>query len=162
MSVDEYKQLENNIVSDGCRDALVTWKGVLLDGHNRLEICTKHGITYQTVEKDFIDRTDAIMWIIQNQFGRRNLQLFQRSELALKMKDIIAEKAKAKEAERKTTFLKSEKSNITPIHTNEELAKLAGVSRDTINKTEQIIKKGTEEQKIRARTGGKGNTVNAI
>jgi chaperonin cofactor prefoldin len=137
----------------------------LLDGHNRLEICTKHGIAYQTVEKEFSDRADAVMWIIKNQFGRRNLQLFQRSELALKMKSVIAEKAKVNmqlsEGRGKKGLQNSDNLN-SPVHTNEELAKLAGVSRDTINKSEQIIKKGTEEQKNRARTGGKGNTVNAI
>ncbi len=57
----------------------------------------------------------------------------QRDELILKLKPVIAEKAKEKEQERKTTFQKSEKSNMTPINTTKELAKLAGVSHDTIH-----------------------------
>lgn len=44
----------------------------------------------------------------------------------------------------------------------DELAKIAGVSHDTIEKVECIKKKGTEEQIQRARSGGKGNSVNAI
>lgn len=48
------------------------------------------------------------------------------------------------------------------MRTDEELSKLAGVSRDTIRKAEKIIVEGNDEQKERARTGGKGNTVNAI
>jgi len=38
---EERSQLESNIATGGCRDALVVWKGILLDGHNRLEICTR-------------------------------------------------------------------------------------------------------------------------
>ena len=30
--------LERSLLVEGCRDALLTWGGVLLDGHNRLRI----------------------------------------------------------------------------------------------------------------------------
>ena len=33
----EYLQLEQNILSDGCRDPIITWNGVIVDGHNRYE-----------------------------------------------------------------------------------------------------------------------------
>lgn len=32
-------QLEENIKAEGCRDSLVTWNGVIVDGHNRCKIC---------------------------------------------------------------------------------------------------------------------------
>jgi hypothetical protein len=38
--------------------------------------------------------TEAKEWIIRNQFGRRNLTLAQRSELALKLEPLIQKKAK--------------------------------------------------------------------
>src|SRR5258706_14004744 len=50
---DEQKlQLERNILEEGCREPLIVWpnnKGqmVLIDGHNRLKICQKHGLTYK-------------------------------------------------------------------------------------------------------------------
>jgi len=40
-----YNLLAKNIIEDGCRDPLVTWNGMLLDGHNRYEICLKHSIS---------------------------------------------------------------------------------------------------------------------
>ena len=49
-----------------------------------------------------------------------------------------------------------------PVDTREELAKIAGVSSNTISKVEKIHEKGTPEQIERARKGGKGNSVNAI
>lgn len=107
------------------------------------------------------------MYIIEKQFGRRNLLPFQRSELAMKMKNVIQAKAKEKqEANLKQNITVSQKSDEryikNPMRTDEELSKLAGVSRDTIRKAEKIIVEGNDEQKERARTGGKGNTVNAI
>jgi ParB family chromosome partitioning protein len=72
---DERHILETSILSDGCKEPLVIWmeEGVLLDGHNRMEICEKHGIDYKTREVSLPDREAALAWIEDNQLGRRNL-----------------------------------------------------------------------------------------
>ena len=75
----EYQQLEKNILAEGIRDVLVTWNGILLDGHNRLSIAEKHGLTYQTKEISLADRGAAKEWIVLNQLGRRNLTPQQMS-----------------------------------------------------------------------------------
>ena len=69
----EYLQLEENIIADGCRNPITVWNGVIIDGHNRYEICRKHGIPFLTEEKSFECREEAIAWICANQLGRRNL-----------------------------------------------------------------------------------------
>ena len=69
----EYLQLESNIIADGCRDPIIVWDGYIIDGHNRYEICTRHGIPFETQEKTFICREEAIAWICGNQLGRRNI-----------------------------------------------------------------------------------------
>lgn len=159
LSDEEFKQLEENIKAEGCRDALVIWHGTIVDGHNRYKICQQNGITFKTEEKEFADRDEAAEWIIRNQFGRRNLSLAQRSELAMKLKPAIQKNAK--ENQKKAGGAVRQKSD-KPVDTYDELAKIAGVSADTIRKTEKIIDKGTPEQIERARKGGKGNSVNAI
>lgn len=73
LSPEERAQLEENIIAHGCRDPLVTWNGVLLDGHNRLEICTRREVPYRVVEVDLLDRDAAMDWMDANQLGRRNL-----------------------------------------------------------------------------------------
>lgn len=151
LTPEEFAQLEENCVNDGIRDALVGWKVpngdiILIDGHNRWEIAAKHGgIQFKIKEMQFDTREDVILWIIQNQLGRRNLSDYDRSILALKLKPVIAEKAKEKEAERKTTYQKSEKSQMPQINTAKELAKIAGVSHDTIHKVEAIQKSGDQQ-----------------
>lgn len=95
---------------------------------------------------DFNNREEVIEWIIRNQFGRRNLSNFQRSELALRLKPII--KAKAKERQKcgqGGILLKQKSAEANKVSSNQsrdELAKIAGVSHDTIEKVECIKKKG--------------------
>lgn len=79
LAPEELAQLESNILSDGCRDPLVTWQGTLLDGHNRYAICQRHGIKFTTVEMEFADEDAAMDWMDANQLGRRNLTPDQRS-----------------------------------------------------------------------------------
>ena len=74
-----YGLLEENLLKNGCRDSLVLWDGVLIDGHNRYEICTKHGIPFETVNMEFASREDALIWIISTQVSRRNLSPMQLS-----------------------------------------------------------------------------------
>jgi len=72
---EEYSLLEKNILRDGCRDALVVWKeeDILIDGHNRYEICTKHKIEFKEKHISLPNRTAVLDWIDSNQLGRRNL-----------------------------------------------------------------------------------------
>ena len=166
LTPEEYKQLEENLLHDGVREPLVTWNDTLIDGHNRFEICSKHNIPYEVVDVIFENEDKAVEWIIRNQFGRRNLTLMQRSELALLLEPLIREEAKKNYIENvgrpKSDKLAQNSAPIKPIETRNELAKIAGVSHDTIEKVKIIKTKGTEEQIQRARQGGKGNSVNAI
>ena len=94
LTIEELNGLENSILSEGCRDAIVTWNGVIIDGHNRYDICRKNGIAYKTENKTFENRDDVKIWIIRNQFARRNLTLYSRGNLSLVLKPLIASKAK--------------------------------------------------------------------
>ena len=99
LSPDEFQQLEENCVKEGIRDALITWNGILVDGHNRFKIAAKHGLHWNEKRMEFADRDEVKLWIIRNQLGRRNLNSFSRSELAIQGKELIAKKAKEKQAE---------------------------------------------------------------
>ena len=147
LSEEEFEQLEKNVVAEGIRDPLVVWRqpdghDMLIDGHNRFFISTHHaGIPFKTVNMDFADMDEAKRWIILNQFGRRNLSAYDRSVLALKLKPIIAKKAKESQGTRTDISQKSVKSH----DTQKELAKVAGVSHDTIHKVETIQNSGDQK-----------------
>ena len=80
---EEFQLLEKSIVEEGCRDHLIVWTGtnILIDGHNRYKICTKHEIPFEVNYMYFEDRMDAYKWIISNQLGRRNITPEQASYL---------------------------------------------------------------------------------
>ena len=75
LSATERQGLEASILAEGCRDPLIVWeeKNILVDGHNRYEICTTHGIGFQVVTRSFPDRASVMDWMIDNQLSRRNL-----------------------------------------------------------------------------------------
>ena len=73
LSQDEYLQLEANLLLDGCREPITTWNGIIVDGHNRYEICKKHNIPFAVQPKEFNCREEVIIWICSNQLGRRNI-----------------------------------------------------------------------------------------
>ncbi|MCL1872820.1 MAG: hypothetical protein FWF85_01745 [Clostridiales bacterium] len=74
-----YSALEENLLLNGCRDAIVLWNGILIDGHNRYGICLEHDIPFNTVDKEFGSREEVLIWIISNQVSRRNLSQIQLS-----------------------------------------------------------------------------------
>ena len=156
LSPEEYAQLEENCVREGIRDPLVVWATpsgtqILVDGHNRWKIAAEHGgMHFDVVEKKFDTRKDAEAWIIKNQLGRRNITAFVRSELALKLKPLIAAKAKANQ--RASGGAVPQKS-ARPVDTRQELARAAGVSHDTIHKVETVMEHGTPEIQAKARSG---------
>lgn len=77
----EYQKLEEDILKDGCRDPLIIWEGIIIDGHNRYEICRRLQISFAVTEKDFSCREAAMAWICANQLGRRNLSEEMRKYL---------------------------------------------------------------------------------
>ena len=73
---DEYSTLEKQLIRDGCLDPLKVWDRdgelVLLDGHNRLKICKERKIPFETSTIEISSIDEAIVWIVDNQDGRRN------------------------------------------------------------------------------------------
>lgn len=98
LSVDEVLNLEQSLKSEGCRDAIVTWNGTIIDGHNRYAICNKHNLPFQTREMNFDNKTDAEIWMIKNQRGRRNASTYVMVGLGLKLEELLKKKGKENES----------------------------------------------------------------
>ena len=155
----EREQLEKLLVAHGCRDSLVVWeigsKRTLIDGHNRFEICNRLGIKFKTVAIDLPDRDAVLVWIIDNQDGRRNLNAFVRGELQVKRKEILARDAKRRQKTGKGddgSGGRGKKKNLEATlpqgfengsdkKTRAKMAKAAKVSDGTMHKIEALVKK---------------------
>jgi len=161
LSEEERAGLEENLLRDGCLDPLIVWREqqLLLDGHNRKEICDRYGIDYETRELSLPDRDAAKRWIIEHQFGRRNLTPYQRSELALKLKPLIEAEAKQRVGGRPRKDAEKPVANLPPVSeqagskTRDKLADVAGVSARTLAKADYIEARADERMKDRLRRG---------
>lgn len=141
LSDDEYSRLERSIIAEGVRDPIITWNGTIVDGHNRYRICQEHGIAFKTAEIVFGSKDAAKIWIIENQFGRRNLNSYQKSVLALQLEPLYAAEAKRRQATSTGGAhpqLSQKSDEAVSMRTDEQVANIAGVSRDTIRKVKAI------------------------
>lgn len=131
LTTEEYKQLEDNILKYGVRDSIVIWNGIIIDGHNRYEICQKHNITsFNTVEQNnLVDRNDVKEWIIENQLGRRNISRVIRTILLAQQYEIRQNK------------------KIKDNHNKEDLSKYVLEQRLSEKEKERLYKKEEEDKK---------------
>ena len=156
----EYAALERSLLAEGCRDALVTWRDVLIDGHNRYEICQKHGIPFRTVHNNnFAALEDVMLWVIDNNLARRSVSDFQRGMLALRKKEIVAARAAQRAAEApaeqaaEAAGPAADESIDPPWSTREDVAKAARVSASTLSQIERIRKTAAPELVDAVRSG---------
>lgn len=147
LAEDERAMLEQSILAEGCRDALVVWleEGILLDGHHRKEICERHGLDYRVAELSFASRDDALLWVIDNQLGRRNLEPIDKVPLVEHKRGII--EAKARERMLAGKGVGNPVSNLTQGigKTRDKLAAEAGVSMNTYEALKTVLEAGIPE-----------------
>ena len=155
LSVEEFKQLEQNCLAEGIREKIITWNGFIIDGHNRFEIATRWNLEYESESKRFKDENEVKEWMIHNQFGRRNLSNYQRSVLALELESVFSVRAKEIKIDKISHFRSTgEKLAMLPTsHTRTELAKIADVKERTLSKVKVIEAKATPEVKAQLSTG---------
>ena len=154
LNEEELKLLEASLVADGCESPLIVWNGVIVDGHNRYAICRKHEIPFAIQEKDFSSRDDAMLWMLRNQLGRRNLNSYQRVELVLKFEPLVKNAAEQR-------MLAGKAANPVPTlaqgqtkgKTRDHLSEAAGVSHGTFAKAKKLVQSADEETKRELRAG---------
>jgi hypothetical protein len=149
LTPEEYEALERSILAEGCRDALVLWGDVLVDGHNRHGICRKHGLPFQTVQHTrFQSIEDVHLWMIDQHLGRRSVSDFQRGVLALRKREIVAER-RARSTAEAPAAVQAPAALAMPepaaLATREALAKVARLSNHQVVMIEKIQKQGAPE-----------------
>ncbi len=149
---DEYQALERSLLTEGCRDALVLWGDVLVDGHNRYGICQKHGLPFQTVQNPrFQSLEDVHLWMIDQHLGRRSLSDYQRGVLALRKREIAAERGGRRDAAGDAAAAPEAATGAAtvtardPLPTREAVAKAARLSSNQVVMIEKIQKQAAPE-----------------
>ncbi|WP_127806668.1 plasmid replication/partition related protein [Hydrogenophaga sp. NH-16] len=174
LTPDEHDALERSLLAEGCRDALVLWGDILVDGHNRYGICTKHGLPFQTVQNPrFQSMEDVHLWMIDQHLGRRSLSDFQRGVLALRKREIVAERrsrAKAQADQASAPVPEAPTGDAPwegeapaaalaavlepkPLQSREDIARAARLSASQVGMIEKIQKQAAPEVVAAVRAG---------
>ncbi len=164
LTTDEHDALERSLLQEGCRDALVLWGDTLVDGHNRYGICQKHGIPFQTLQSNvFHSVEDVHLWMIDQHLGRRSVSDFQRGVLALRKREILADRKLAASltvsgSENELPASSPTASSTTPLATEpvqsrEDLARLARLSSNQVVMIERIQKQAAAEVVAAVKSG---------
>lgn len=137
LSEKEYTLLEKSLLSEGCRDSLIVWGNTIIDGHNRFEICQKHSIPYNKIEKEFGDIKEAICWLRNLHLGRRNLTKEHKKYLRGQTYD---ENKKDKNQNLKQNLPSAHFGHSVSPKTCEKIAAQEGVGQATIRRDHQYFK----------------------
>lgn len=144
LTAEEYAGLETSILEEGCRDALIVWGDILIDGHNRYEICTRHNIPFETTEMFFASRDDAKLWMMKNQLARRNLTEAQHINIVRQCEEAVKAKAKEQQIRKPSEFVMVNLPEQKPIVSRDELGAMAGVSGSTYAHGSAVFEKAPE------------------
>ncbi|XHS79936.1 plasmid replication/partition related protein [Burkholderiaceae bacterium UC74_6] len=159
LTAEEHEALERSLLAEGCRDSLVLWGNLLIDGHNRFGICQKHGLPFQTVQNTrFNSMEDVHLWMIDQHLGRRSVSDYQRGVLALRKREIVANRRRAalQEATAETPAVATDAAPASPpavmqlpesetLATREALARAARLSPSQVVMIEKIQKHAAPE-----------------
>jgi pyruvate/2-oxoglutarate dehydrogenase complex dihydrolipoamide acyltransferase (E2) component len=173
LTLDEHEALERSLLAEGCRDSLVLWGNVLVDGHNRYGICKKHDLPFNTVQNTrFQSMEDVHLWMIEQHLGRRSVSDFQRGVLALRKREILAERrSRAKPAQDDVAAVPATdaapdvvmqepedappaaKGKAEPLPSRQELAREARLSNSQVVMIEKIQKQAAPEVVAAVKSG---------
>jgi ParB-like chromosome segregation protein Spo0J len=163
---EEFKYLEESILQYGLINPILIWNGTIIDGHYRYKICLKYNIPIKTKEVQFRNEYEAIVYIIRNQLGMKNLTDYEKATTKKKLEETKAKKAgknislpidtpknTAKNdfnsnSETEKDFLNFEELIYLPANKlKKAIAKIAGVSVATVEKVKKIDANAIDEIK---------------
>ena len=144
---------------------IITWNGTIVDGHHRYEICKKYNLPFkvQRVEDahnvKFEDENDAEIWILENNFARRNLNDFLKGELILALKPRLKKQAEKASKSNLVQFQVTDNQESTDFQNfgsrtpksqkewhessvEGKLGKKAGISREQVRKIDKLKEPG--------------------
>ena len=153
LSTREFANLTEDIRQHGVLTPILVYKGKIIDGHNRYHICKEYNIPFETKEMNFSSDSEAIIWIIKEQVGKRNLTPFQRCEMVLKYEPEIRADIEKRRKAAISYFRRTGEVMEAGSDTGTILGDMVGVSRNSIHRVKRILEIADEETKELARAG---------
>lgn len=141
VSEDEYKALEQSLKTNGCYSPIITWNNTIIDGHHRYRICRENDIPFYVEEKSFTNKSEAKVWMLNEQFSRRNMSEVQRVVACLKLEPELLEEGRRRMGHDPALI---ERSNH---NTREIIAEKAKAAPSMVQRVKKIWEEADEKTK---------------
>ncbi|WP_310602754.1 hypothetical protein [Anaerosporobacter sp.] len=73
LPIEEYTDLEHEIVYKGCQNPIIIWHKIILNGVNQYQICHRWEVPFYIKEISIDSRNEAIIYICKNTLEHKNL-----------------------------------------------------------------------------------------
>ena len=134
LSKEEYEALKDDISKRGLSYPIIINKeGCILDGHHRYKICNELGVQPITSVKEFPNELSESEFVITVNLCRRQLNDFQKAELAIDLEKIESERARKRQLSGLKIGLDERQRSFTPIEGNGDFEQI-GETADIISK----------------------------
>jgi hypothetical protein len=153
LSEEEFALLRQQVLDKGCLEPLYVWndgddRSILLDGHNRHQICSENGVAFAVVEvPNLASREEAKLWILEHQAGRRNLNDDQRAVVWNDIREArsrltVAEKMRKARETKAVGPMSAESTDIEPdkTDTRKEIAAEAKLPESKLRQAQALKK----------------------
>ena len=128
MSASAFARLKSDIETNGQRENIVVWRGLLIDGRNRLRACEELSIEPQIAE--LMDETDPVQYALSHNLHRRHLTTAQRAIVAAKLATMSEGRP-------------SEETAQNCAVSQDKAAELLGVSRRSVQSAKHVLGSGS-------------------
>jgi hypothetical protein len=161
MSDEEFAGLRLDIHAHGLREAIVVYKGQVLDGRNRLRACQELKIEPEVREWQNGKEGDSpTAFVLSANLHRRHLSASQKAIIAVEAKPMFDAEAKARQREAGKQFGKGKKNSLAQKKAKPSEGKSAAaagnalnVSRSTVEKAQKVATAAPElTERIKAGT----------
>ena len=127
----EFDQLVHSIMDNGLHDPIIIFEDKILDGRNRYRACLEAGVEPRT---EVFSGGDPVAFVMDRNLHRRHLTVGQRA-MALHKFATLTKAGRPKLI-----------AGIPAIKTNAQVAKIAGINKETISNAKTIEAEGTPEE----------------
>lgn len=137
----ELRELVEDIRAHGVRQPVVTYRGELLDGRNRIRACDLIGFDPPSVE---YEGSDPVGFVISANLRRRHMDDGQRAMVAARLANLKSGQ-RADQAAQICAGVDSGSEALPPVVTQTQAADLLGVSRRSVQHARVVIEHGAPE-----------------
>lgn len=149
------EQLRDDIRRNGIHDPILFARlggvNLVLEGHTRLRVAMELGLAevpQKEVTEPFANLAEVRLWMVRQQFQRRNLSAVEKIDLAWHSKETLEQLARI-------NLSKAGKQEEVeqPVDTHAEIARLAGVGRSTVVRYNAVMTGAPKAIQDRMRSG---------